>query len=133
MKAQKEGGLGPHGWREGEGKAVLKESSLKLQSCDWARSRTLAHHGTNTWPWGGAAGSAGPSSPLKTSVFRSHWKHKAGEQDNPTVFWKEPSRSGITTSGRKETRGKGAISDSTMSPGKKEDRPLPIVSERANI
>lgn len=62
MKAQNEGGLGPHGWRgEGsEGKAVLQESSLKLQSCAWARSRTLAHHGTNTRPRGGTAGPAGP-------------------------------------------------------------------------
>lgn len=41
MKAQKEGGLGPNGCREAEGKAVLRENNLEgsAKVCVSARSR----------------------------------------------------------------------------------------------
>lgn len=46
------------------------------------------------------------------------------------VFGKGPIRSGLNTWGRKEIRGKGAISKSPVSLEGKTDKP-PIVSERA--
>ena len=48
------------------------------------------------------------------------------------VFGKGPITSGLNTWGRKEIRGKGAISKSPISLGGKTDKP-PIISERRNL
>lgn len=68
MKAQKEGELGPHGCREGEerrssGRAVWICKGETGQEAGGA----LAHQRTTLGHAGGAAGSAGPLAPARTS------------------------------------------------------------------